>query len=157
MLISVCNCIFLFVTCWRQVNITPILKDPPSSDVANYRPISTTSVLSKVFERLASGVGSMIYGTQIVCFQPPSLLIGKVWVLVMHYCVCHIDCKVYWRVGRKLGSNILISGQPLIGSNITEFSISSVLWELEVLCHLYCYSFYRIDQSMLWCTLVGVN
>ena len=25
----------------------------------------------------------------MVCFQPPSLLIGKVWVLVMHFCVCH--------------------------------------------------------------------
>ena len=39
--------------CWRQVNVTPILKGPPSS-VANYRPISITSVLSKVFETLVS-------------------------------------------------------------------------------------------------------
>ena len=34
--------------------MTPVPKGPPSSSVANYRPISITSVLSKVFERLVS-------------------------------------------------------------------------------------------------------
>ena len=43
-----------FPPCWFQANITPIQKDPPSSSVANYRPVSITSVLSKVFERLVS-------------------------------------------------------------------------------------------------------
>ena len=43
-----------FPACWRQANVTPIPKGPPSSSVANYRPISITSVLSKVFERLMS-------------------------------------------------------------------------------------------------------
>ena len=43
-----------FQACWRQANVTPIPKCPPSSSVANYQPISITSVLSKVFERLAS-------------------------------------------------------------------------------------------------------
>ena len=43
-----------FPACWRQVNATPIPKGPPSSSVANYRPISITSVLNKVFERLVS-------------------------------------------------------------------------------------------------------
>ena len=32
-----------------------------------------------------------------------------------------------------------------------------VLWVLEVLCCLYSHSFYQIDRSMLWWTLVGVN
>ena len=41
-----------FPACWRQVNVTPIPKGPPSSSVANYRPISISSVLSMVFERL---------------------------------------------------------------------------------------------------------
>ena len=43
-----------FPACWRQANVAPIPKGPPSSSVANYRPISITSVLSKVFERLVS-------------------------------------------------------------------------------------------------------
>ena len=30
--------------CWRKANVTPIPKGPPSSSVANYRPISITSV-----------------------------------------------------------------------------------------------------------------
>ena len=41
-----------FPACWRQANVTKIPKSPPSSSVANYRLISITSVLSKVFERL---------------------------------------------------------------------------------------------------------
>ena len=43
-----------FPACWRQAIVTPIPKGPPFSSVANYRPISITSVLSKVFERLVS-------------------------------------------------------------------------------------------------------
>ena len=43
-----------FPACWRQANVTPIPKGPPSSSVANYRPISITPVLSKVFELLVS-------------------------------------------------------------------------------------------------------
>ena len=43
-----------FPACWRKANVTPITEGPPSSFVANYRPISITSVLSKVFERLVS-------------------------------------------------------------------------------------------------------
>ena len=38
-----------FLACRRQANVTLIPKGPPSSSVANYRPISITSVSSKVF------------------------------------------------------------------------------------------------------------
>ena len=34
-----------FPACWRQANVTPIPKGPPSSSVANHRPISITSCL----------------------------------------------------------------------------------------------------------------
>ena len=44
----------LLPVCRRVANVTPIPKDPPSSSVANYRPISLTPILSKVFERLGS-------------------------------------------------------------------------------------------------------
>ena len=53
----------------------------------------------------------------VVCFQPRSLLIGKVWVPVMYFRVCLIHCRVHWRVGR------LISVLPLIGSTIWAFSM----------------------------------
>ena len=43
-----------YPACWSQVNVNPISKGPPSSSVANYRPICRTSVLSEVFERLVS-------------------------------------------------------------------------------------------------------
>ena len=45
---------FGFPACWRQANVTPIPKGPPSSSIANYRQISITSVLSNVLERLVS-------------------------------------------------------------------------------------------------------
>ena len=93
----------------------------------------------------------------VVRFQPPSLLIGKVWVPVMHFCSCRIHCKVHWGVSRRLGSYRLISMQPLIWSTIREFCIGFVLWVLEVLCCLYWHSFYQICQSTLWWTVVGVN
>ena len=47
-------CLGSFPACWRQANVTPIPKGPSSSSVANYRPISITPVLSKVFERLVA-------------------------------------------------------------------------------------------------------
>ena len=43
-----------FPACWRQANVTPIPKGPSSPSVANYRPISITPVLSKMFERLVA-------------------------------------------------------------------------------------------------------
>ena len=43
-----------FPACWRQANVTPIPKGPPSSSVTNYRHIPITSVLSKVFLHLVT-------------------------------------------------------------------------------------------------------
>ena len=37
-----------------MANVNPIPKGPPSSSVANYRRISLTPTLSKIFERLVS-------------------------------------------------------------------------------------------------------
>ena len=45
-------CLGSFPACWRQANVTPIQKGPPSNSDANYQPIFITSVLSKVFKRL---------------------------------------------------------------------------------------------------------
>ena len=124
-----------FPSCWRQANVTPIPKGPPSYSVATYRPISITSVLSKVFERLVSvRLGRLMEHCGVL--PDTSLRIGKVWAPVMHFCACRMHCKGQWREGRRLGSYRLISAQPLIGSTIKEFCISSVLWVLGVLCCL---------------------
>ena len=53
-----------FPPCWRQTNVTPIPKGPPSSSVTNYRPISKTSVLSEVLEKCGVCSSWTIYGTQ---------------------------------------------------------------------------------------------
>ena len=52
-------------------------------------------------------------------------------------CARPIHCRVHLRVGRRLGSCRLISMQPLIGSTISAFTISSALWVFEVQCRLY--------------------
>ena len=64
-----------FPACWRQANVIPIPKGPPSSSVANFRPISITSVLSKVFECLVieRPVLDDLWNT-VVSFQPLSCL-----------------------------------------------------------------------------------
>ena len=43
-----------FPVCWRVANVTQFPKDPPFSSASNYRPISLTPILSKVFDRLVS-------------------------------------------------------------------------------------------------------
>ena len=47
-------CLCSFPVCWTVANVTPIQKGPPSSSASNYRLISLTPILSKVFERLVS-------------------------------------------------------------------------------------------------------
>ena len=41
-----------FPLCWRLAHVTALPKGAPSQDVSDYRPISITPVLSKIFERL---------------------------------------------------------------------------------------------------------
>ena len=143
--------------CWRQANVTPIPKGPLSSSVTNSLPIFITSVLSPVFEHQVLRFVSNDLWNAVVCFNPPSLLIGKVWVPVMHYCASPNNCKVHWRVGRRLGSCRLISPRPLLGSSMDEFSISCALWLFDVLRCLYWHSLHQIDHSTLWWTVFGVN
>ena len=125
-----------FPACWRQANVTPIPKGPPSSSIANYRPISITSVLSKVFERLVS-VCLRRFMEHSGVLPTTQFAYRKGLVPVMHFCACLVLCRVPSRVGSRLGLCRLTSVQPLIGSTIWAFSISSALWVLEVLSCLY--------------------
>ena len=45
---------FPFPGCWRRVDVTPVPKGPHSCLFTEYRPISVTPVMSKVFERLVA-------------------------------------------------------------------------------------------------------
>ena len=97
-----------FPACWRQGNVTLIPKDPPSSSVASNRLISITSVLSKMFERLASvRLGQVMELSGLI--PATEFDYRNVWLPVMDFCACPIHCKVYWRVGRRQGSCRLIS------------------------------------------------
>ena len=42
----------LFPSIWKMANVVPIFKKGSKSDPTNYRPVSLTSILSKVFERV---------------------------------------------------------------------------------------------------------
>ena len=92
-----------FPACWRQANVTPIPKGPPLSSVVNYPPISITSALSKMFERLVSvRLGRFLERSGIL--PTTQFAYRKVLVPVMHLCACPIHCRVHWRVGSRLGS-----------------------------------------------------
>ena len=43
-----------FPDCWQSANVTPIHKGASSPDRENYRPISITPILCKVYEKLVS-------------------------------------------------------------------------------------------------------
>ena len=125
-----------FPACWRLANVTPIPKGPPSSSVANYQPISITSVLSKVFEcQVSVHLGQFMERSGVL--PTTQFAYRKGLGPVMHFCLCPILCRVHWRMGWRLGSCRLTSVQLLIGSTIWAFSISSALWVLEVLSYLY--------------------
>ena len=71
-----------------------------------------TSILSKVFGCL---VADDLWNA-VVCFQPPSLLIGKVWVIVVHFCMCPSALE-----SGLVARNMLIDFNPalaLVGSTI---------------------------------------
>ena len=145
-----------FPDCWRQTNVTPIPKGPPSSSVANNRPISITSVLSKVFERLVS--------VRLGRFMEQS---GVLLTTQFAYRKGLGTCDALLCVSHTLQS-ALESGQE---ARIVQIDFSAafdrvnhlgILYKLysvvlEVVFCLYWHSFYQIDHSKLWWMVVEVN
>ena len=59
-----------FLACWTHANVTSIKEGPPSSSVANYEPISITSVLSNTLRCLSAWcmfISENLWNT-VVCF-----------------------------------------------------------------------------------------
>ena len=61
-----------FLASWRQANVTPVLKDPASSSVANYRLIFISEI-SEQCEILMLVFSDHLWNA-VVCFQPPVCL-----------------------------------------------------------------------------------
>ena len=90
-----------FPACWRQATVTSIPKGPPSSSVANYRPISITSVLSKMFERLVSvRLGRFMKRSGVL--PTTQFAYQKGLGTCDAFCACPMHYRVHWRLGRRL-------------------------------------------------------
>ena len=113
--LRLCSC---FPAWRRQANVTPISKVPCSSSVANYRPISITPVLPKVFERLHESV-CLVRFMELCGVLPTTKDAYRkgLGTFDAPLCVFHALQRALesWQVARML-------------------SISCVLWVLEVLC-----------------------
>ena len=124
-----------FLACWRQANVTPIPKVSPSSSVINYRQISITSVLSKVFEHLVSvrlsrfmECNGVLPTTQIAYRKG----LGTCDALL---CMSH-TLQSALESGQDARIVQIDLVQHLIGSTIRAFSIGSAPWVLR-LCVVY--------------------
>ena len=132
-----------FPACWRQANVTPIPKGPPSSSVAYYRQISITSALSKVFEPVRLGRFMERSGVH----PTTQFALGKVRVPVMHFCACPIHCKVQCTVWCMYKVQYCVdSGQQArivqidfsaAFDGVRVFSIGSALLVLGILCCIF--------------------
>ena len=125
-----------FPACWRQANVTPIPKGPPSSSAANYRPTSITSVLSKVFERLVS--------VRLERFMEHSGVLPTTQFAYRKFLGTYdaLLCVSYTlqsalEGGQEARIVQIDFSAAFDGSTIREFCISSVVCVLGVLCCLY--------------------
>ena len=125
-----------FPACCRQANVTHIPEGPPSSSVANYRPIFITSVFSKVFERLVSvRLGRFMERSGVLLTIQFAYRkgLGTSDALL---CMSHTLQRALESVQEARIVEIDFRA-TFIGSTIREFSIRCVLWVLVVMCCLY--------------------
>ena len=127
-----------FPVCWRVANVIPIPKAPPSSSAFNFRPISLTPILSKVFERLVSvRLGRFMEGRGVL---PTTQFAYRkdLGICDAHSvrCVAH-TLQSALEMGQKARIVQIDFSAAFEGSTIRGFSSSSVLWELEAQCCLF--------------------
>ena len=63
---------------WKTATVTPIYKKGDKTDSANYRPVSLTSVICKIFERILSeGIMEHLKANNLCCEQQHGFIGGK--------------------------------------------------------------------------------
>ena len=125
-----------FPACWRPANVTPNPKGPLSSSVTNYRPISITSVLSKVFERLVSVRLGRFMECSGVLPTTQFAYRKRLGNCDARLCVSHALQSALESLQEARIVQIDFSA-AFDRSTIRAFSISSALWVLEILSCLY--------------------
>ena len=125
-----------FSPCWRQANVTRIPKVPPSSSVANYGPMSITSVLSKVFESLVSiRFGRFVERNGVLPTTQFAYRIGLSTCAAI-LCLSHA-LQNEFESGPEARIVQIDFSAAFDRVTIRAFSIGCALWVFEVLCCLY--------------------
>ena len=148
-------CLGSFPLCWRQANVKPIPKGTQSS-VAKYIPISITSVLSKVFERLVSirlgqfiECNGVLPTTQFAYWKGMGTCDALLWV--SHTLQSALES---WQEARIVQIDFSAAFDRVNNQGIL-YRLCS--WVLEVLCCLYLHCFCLTDHSTFWWMVVGIN
>ena len=134
--------LFFFIS-----NFTPIPKGPHYSSVSNYRPISLTPILSKVFGRLVS----VRLGRFMECrgVLPTTQFDNRKGLGTCDaiFCVAHTLQSALEMLQQARIVQIDFSA-ALTGSTIRGFYSSSVLWEFEVQRCLFWHTFSLFGHSI---------
>ena len=120
---------------WKVANVTPIPKSQSTFLLSGQ--LQTNFLNTYTVIRYLSIWYQFILGSlwnAEVCFQPSSLLIGKVVALVMPFCMWHTPYIILLRLGRKQELFRYTTVTLLTASIIRGSFSNSALWELEVLC-----------------------
>ena len=117
-------------------DVTQIPKGPPSSSASNYRPISLTPILSKVFERLVSvRLGCFMEGRGVLPTTQFAYRkgLGTCDALL---CMAH-TLQNALEMGQEARLVKIDNSTAFDKVNHRGFSSSSLLWELVVQCCLF--------------------
>ena len=125
-----------FPACWRQAKVTPIPKGSPSSSVANYRHISITSVLSKVFGRLVSVRFGQFMECSGVLLTIQFAYQEGLGIRDAFLCMSHaLQSALKSRQEARIVQIDFCTAFDRV--NHQAISSSSAVWELDVLCCLF--------------------
>ena len=149
--------------CWRQANVTPIPKGPPSSSIANHQPIFITSVLSYMFELWCRFVSDDSNRNDGVCFRNGVIhfacrkgLHGYLWCTFVRVIHCTLQSILQRGQEDRIVPIHFCAALDRINHQVILCKLGSVCSGGTVLS-IYWQSIYQIGHSTLMWTIVGVN